>query len=65
MSEAMLREEWGVLGWRGAMDRPKAVVVMPIWNAEATLQQALDSVFSQRGVPFAFLELMMGARMAH
>jgi glycosyltransferase involved in cell wall biosynthesis len=43
------------------MDRPKAVVVMPVWNAEATLQQALDSVFSQRGVDFAFLAVDDGS----
>lgn len=31
------------------------MVVMPVWNAEATLQEALDSVFSQEGVTFQCL----------
>jgi glycosyltransferase involved in cell wall biosynthesis len=43
------------------MDRPKVLVVMPVWNAEATLQEALDSVFSQKGVAFDFLAIDDGS----
>lgn len=41
--------------------RPKALVVMPVWNAEATLQEALDSVFAQEGVDFHLLAIDDGS----
>jgi len=43
------------------VDRPKVLVVMPVWNAEATLHQALASVFSQEGVVFDFLAVDDGS----
>ena len=43
------------------MEKPRVLVVMPVWNAEATLQQALDSVFSQKGVAFTFLAVDDGS----
>jgi glycosyltransferase involved in cell wall biosynthesis len=36
--------------------------VIPVWNAEATLQEALDSVFSQEGVDFDVLAIDDGSQ---
>ena len=35
--------------------RPRVLVVMPVWNAAATLRDALDSVLAQQGVDFHVL----------
>jgi glycosyltransferase involved in cell wall biosynthesis len=41
--------------------RPRVVVAMPVWDAETTLQEALDSVFLQEGVDFDLLALDDGS----
>ncbi len=46
---------------RGAAEKRKILVVMPVWNAEATLQEALDSVFSQSGIDFDVLAIDDGS----
>jgi glycosyltransferase involved in cell wall biosynthesis len=43
------------------MEERRVLVVMPVWNAEATLQEALDSVFSQEGVNFDCLAVDDGS----
>ena len=41
---------------------PRVLVVLPVWNAEATLQEALDSVFLQRGPTFRVLAVDDGSQ---
>jgi glycosyltransferase involved in cell wall biosynthesis len=47
---------------RDAMGKQRVLVVVPVWNAEATLQEALDSVFSQDGVDFDVLAVDDGSQ---
>jgi glycosyltransferase involved in cell wall biosynthesis len=44
------------------MGEQRVLVVLPVWNAEATLQEALDSVFSQVGVDFDVLAIDDGSQ---
>lgn len=46
---------------RGDPGRRRVLVVMPVWNAEATLQEALDSIFTQEGVAFDVLAIDDGS----
>ena len=40
---------------------PRVLAVLPVWNAEATLDQALDSVLAQAGVEFHVLAVDDGS----
>src|SRR5262245_31864093 len=44
-----------------AVGQRRVLAVIPVWNAEATLQEALDSVFAQEGADFDVLAIDDGS----